>query len=217
MTSGLPLPTLLSQVLVALTIEFDNESEHLISHRTTRSGRAAPREAPWLVSQVMWSNVMQFVGEEGITVHDLHVRACTTRDLLNGLQRWGYVTLRPDPAGTRAVPGTPTPARARTKPSTAEFVVYPTPAGRRAQEVWRNLASEIEQRWRTRFGCNDVDALRELLGAVVAQLDVELPEYLPIVYPTNNGKAEIPRPASRAPDAAAEADVVSRLDLSALV
>ena len=90
MTPGLPLPTLLSQVLVAFTIEFDNESEHLISHRTTNSGRAAaPRGAPWLVLQVMWSNVMQFVGPEGITVHDLHVRARTTRDSLGGLQRWG--------------------------------------------------------------------------------------------------------------------------------
>ena len=32
----LPLPTLLSQPLVAYTIEFDNEAEHRMPHRTTR-------------------------------------------------------------------------------------------------------------------------------------------------------------------------------------
>jgi hypothetical protein len=51
----LPLPTLLSQVLVAFTIEFDNEFEHRMPHWTTNAGRAArPPGAPWLVSQVMW-------------------------------------------------------------------------------------------------------------------------------------------------------------------
>jgi hypothetical protein len=47
-----PLPTLLSQVLVAFTIELDNEFEHQMPHRTTiaRQGRG-----PWLVSLPMWS------------------------------------------------------------------------------------------------------------------------------------------------------------------
>jgi hypothetical protein len=54
-----PLPTLLSQALVAFTIEFDNESEHRIAHRTRR-GPAAGVRGPWLVSLATWANFMQW-------------------------------------------------------------------------------------------------------------------------------------------------------------
>lgn len=80
------MPTLLSHALVAFTIEFDNESEHRIAHWTTSSGRsAAPSGAPWLVSQVMWANVMQYLDDGGLRVHELHARARTTRVWLAGL------------------------------------------------------------------------------------------------------------------------------------
>lgn len=46
----LPLPALLSQVLVAFTIEADNELEHQLPHRTTRGPAAGSRRGPWLVS-----------------------------------------------------------------------------------------------------------------------------------------------------------------------
>jgi hypothetical protein len=50
----LPLSTLLSQVLVAFTIEFDNESERLMQHRTTNHGSTnGAGQGPWLVSMVM--------------------------------------------------------------------------------------------------------------------------------------------------------------------
>jgi methyltransferase (TIGR00027 family) len=55
-----PLPALLSQALVAFTIEFDNESERQIQHRTT-SGPAAGSRGPWLVSRAMWANFMRFI------------------------------------------------------------------------------------------------------------------------------------------------------------
>ncbi|HEY2130298.1 MAG TPA: SAM-dependent methyltransferase [Streptosporangiaceae bacterium] len=55
-----PLSALLSQALVAFTIEFDNESEHQIQHRTTR-GPAAGSRGPWLVSQAMWVNFIRFI------------------------------------------------------------------------------------------------------------------------------------------------------------
>ncbi|HLN42304.1 MAG TPA: hypothetical protein VK215_07605 [Acidimicrobiales bacterium] len=87
MAASLPLPTLLCAVLFAFTIEFDNESEHRMAHWTTRTGKAAaPSGAPWLVSQVMWSNVMRCVTEEGVSVRDLHARSRTTRDSLGGLR-----------------------------------------------------------------------------------------------------------------------------------
>ena len=49
-----PLPTLLSQALVAHTIELDNEAEHRLPHRTTRTGlRRCAAAGPWLVSFVV--------------------------------------------------------------------------------------------------------------------------------------------------------------------
>ncbi len=38
--ASVPLPTLLSQALVAHTIELDNEAEHRLPHRTTRQQRS---------------------------------------------------------------------------------------------------------------------------------------------------------------------------------
>lgn len=67
-----PLPTLLSQALVAFTIDFDNESEHRMPHRATRGGATAGSlHAPWLVSLAMWANCMRSVGEGGIAIGEL--------------------------------------------------------------------------------------------------------------------------------------------------
>jgi DNA-binding MarR family transcriptional regulator len=189
--SPLPLPGLLSQVLVAFTIEFDNEAEHRLAHWTTRTGRSAGRStgpggATWLVSQVMWANVLQYVDDDGVMVGDLAERARTSRLSLGGLKRWRYITLDPDS-------GTGRTGSAGIKVSD-ETVVRLTAAGRKAGEIWRPLAAEVEGRWRSRFGQEAVVALGESLAAVRDQFDpaVPLPRYLPIVYPTQNGKAEVP-------------------------
>ena len=59
--ASFPLPTLLSQALVAHTIELDNEAEHRLPHRTTRhEGPDAGRGGPWLVSFALWANVLQY-------------------------------------------------------------------------------------------------------------------------------------------------------------
>jgi DNA-binding MarR family transcriptional regulator len=180
MENTLPLPTLLSAALVAFTIEFDNEFEHLMVHRSTRmtSPKGAAR-GPWLVSQVMWANVMRYVDAAGVRVDELHARARTERDSLAGLRRWGYVTFDPPPAGSQKAPA-------------LDAVVRPTASGRKAQELWRPLAGAIEDRWRERFGMDRIYALRRSLCSLLGRMDVELPDYLPVVYPTQNGKAEIP-------------------------
>jgi hypothetical protein len=54
----LPLTTLLSQALVAYTIEFDNEFERQTPHRTTLLGQTGGG-GPWLVSMVMWFNCLR--------------------------------------------------------------------------------------------------------------------------------------------------------------
>ena len=50
-----------------------------------------------------------------------------------------------------------------------------------AQQVWRPLFGVIEKRWEARFGKDQIDKLRGSLSALVSQIDVELPEYLPVL------------------------------------
>jgi DNA-binding MarR family transcriptional regulator len=163
MDGRLPLPTLLSHALVTFTIEFDNEFEHQVPHRTTNHGSTTPSHpVPWLVSMVMWSNFMRFVDEEGIAVRDLQPRlrmpAKNMRIWLTRLAEWwGYLVVEPN--GT----------------------VVPTSGGRKAMEIWRMLDSLIEKRWRERFGQDTIDYLREALVTIVSQIDVALPDGLPIL------------------------------------
>ena len=163
------MPALLSQALVAFTIEFDNEFERQMPHRTTNQGpEAGSRQGPWLVSMAMWSNCMRFAGEEGVRVGDLQRLAGTTTNL-NGMVRWGYVVVEPDPDDTRP------------RPPRSSWLIRATPKGLQAREVWRPLFADIEKRWQTRFGKDEAGCLRESLWAVAGQVDVELPDCLPIL------------------------------------
>ena len=111
MSARLLLSTLLSQVLIAHTIELDNEFER----RLAESGESAR-----VTSVVMWSNFLRFVGE-GITVGDLSDAAGLpkTRVLSNlgGMERWRYVFVSSSAAsGARSAPAprpAPAPARRR--------------------------------------------------------------------------------------------------------
>jgi DNA-binding MarR family transcriptional regulator len=165
----LPLPTLLSHALVAFTIEFDNEFEHQMPHRTTKHGVTAKTSyAPWLGSLVLWSTCMQFVGEQGVSVREME-RLARTGTNLNGMQRWGYISIAPDPADKRP------------KPPRSDWIIRARPGGRKAQEVWRPLFGVIEKRWQERFGNSAIGELRESLGVLVRQMDVALPDCLPIL------------------------------------
>jgi hypothetical protein len=169
----LPLSALLAQALVAFTIECDNEAEHRVPHRTTRHSGSATGSArgTWLVSLVMWASGLRFVGEEPITVAELERRARVPTNL-DGLRRWGYVRFS-------AAPGSPPPP-ATGRPGRRTLIAV-TPAGRRAQGVWEPLPAEIEQRWRERFSETAVDALRRSLGTVVAAVEGDPPDCLPIL------------------------------------
>ena len=182
--TALTLSALLSQALVAFTIEFDNEAERQMRHRTTRHGLAKQARAeqdsaghvsteellraPWLVSLVMWSNCMQFIGESGLTVAELELRA-RTKTNWNGMERWGYISVKPNPADSRK------------KPPLSAWVVHATPAGRKAQGIWAPLFGVIEKRWRERFGDADIAQLRELLWALIEKTGLDLPDCLPIL------------------------------------
>jgi DNA-binding MarR family transcriptional regulator len=144
--------------LVAFTIECDNEFERQMPHRTSNYGSTAGRGTPWPVSMAMWWTCMRFVGEDGITVTEL-ARCARTGTNLPGMLRWGYISVEPDPAD------------ARPRPPRSDWVIYATPAGRKAQEVWRPLTGVIEARWAARFGTDEIANLRESLQAIAAQLD----------------------------------------------
>ena len=164
------LSALLSQALVAFTIECDNEAEHRLPHRTTNFGAGSQGDGAWLVSLAMWENCLRFVADEPITVGELQQLARTGTNL-DGMRRWGYVTI--DGTSKKV-------HKARPGPDT---VLRATARGLRARQVWLPLPGLIEERWRERFGVGQVGPLRDSLVELVDQLDPGLPDYLPILGP----------------------------------
>ena len=134
MTAGpsLPLPTLLSQVLVAFTIECNREFERRMPHRMPATPPEEHGYGPRLTSFAMWSNFMRFVGDAGVPLRELEGPAWMTN--LAGLQRSRYITLAPDPSDARAEP----PRR--------DWLTRATPAGRRARKIWQDLPGTVERR-----------------------------------------------------------------------
>ncbi len=197
-----PWPVLLSQLLVAFTIELDNEFEHQFPHRTTR-GPAAGSRGPWLVSLAMWSNLMRFIPPGGVCVADLPdltgmTREATESQLTRMSKWWGYLTVEPDPADRRP------------RPPRRDWIAAPTPAGRQAQRIWRPLGGVIEQRWQDRFGAAAVGRLTGALRALGRQLDPGLPHYLPV-----GGTAAL-RPAGPRPAEPASRDLPALLSQALL-
>ena len=170
--SNTPLSTLLSQALIAYTIELDNEFEH----RFVQAGGRAR-----VVSLVMWSNFLRFVGD-GITVGELPGAAGLPKSrmlsTLGGMERWGYITVD---AGTSAKRDGFGSARGLK----SNWVVRQTANGRKAEAIWSTLFHDIDTRWAERFGADEIDALESSLRAIVEGKGVELPEYLPIVGGAN--------------------------------
>ena len=166
--AALPLSALLSQALVAFTVEADNETEHRLPHRTSNWGRepGSPPGAPWLTSLVMYANCLRQLPDAGITLAELHARARTGTNL-DGMRRWRYVTYSPDPG-----PGK------RPRPDT---LIRPTAWGIEARDTWRAVTPDVESRWRDRLGAAQFTALRAALTGLAAHLDPALPDCLPIL------------------------------------
>jgi DNA-binding MarR family transcriptional regulator len=162
MLSEMPLSEMLSQLLVAYTIEFDNEFERFMPHRTafgdggpeqfvSQSGE--PLKRPGLTSIAMWSNFMRYVPPEGIPLDRLAGMPANRA----GLERWGYIFVSP------------------------ERLIKPTRAGRFAQAGWRQLDGVVDQRWAERFGADVIADLTESLREIAGQVGAGMPRYLPMV------------------------------------
>ena len=149
MRPSVPLPTLMSWAWCALAIEIDNEFERAMAE--------ADRRPRFGVSLVMWTNFRRFVRPSGISVEHLTERAMVAnsvgRSTLGGLERWGYVTFGPTPAGARR------DGFGSGRGIRSDMVVRCTRLGRHAQATWPDVARTVEERWRARFGAERVDAL----------------------------------------------------------
>ncbi len=166
MARRLPLPTLLSFALMAFTIEFDNEAEHRLPHRTSDFGGSASEA--WLVSLAMYFNCLQFVAEPGITMRALE-REARTQPNWDGMRRWGYIFFAPDPNDVRP------------RPPESEWLVRTTAKGQIAREAMREVLPEIELRWRDRFGADTLATLRRSLIAMLRTIPGGLPDCMPIL------------------------------------
>jgi hypothetical protein len=169
--AALPLSTPFSQVVIAFTIELDNEFER----RLRKAGGGAR-----VTSLTMWSNLLRFVGD-GITVRELVAAVGLPRasvlSRVGGIERWGYVSVGAS-TGKREGYGSARGVK-------DDWVVQLTTAGRRAAGLWPVLPGEIEARWRERFGPAEIDELVRALRSVDERIDTPLPEYLPVVSSTH--------------------------------
>lgn len=158
-SSSIPLSTLLSQALVAYTIEVDNEWERRLLD--------SKRPRIFLLSLVMWANYLRLIPPDGVQAARLEELAQHKVDL-NGLTRWRYVTVEP-PEGTPKAPR-------------REFVVRLTDDGVFACDLWGPLPDLIERRWQERFGTKESADLADALRSLIERFDDRpTPLYLPDV------------------------------------
>jgi len=173
-----PLSALLSQVLVAYTVEFDNEFERSM-------GEAGYPGAT--LSITVWYGLMRFLSEGAVRVADLEARAVAAMQPVNFqlgcLERWRFVTLQPYAADFRPIRRV-MHHRARRELRDGwgsgrgirnEWIVRATPKGQKAIAIWPGLFGEIERRWQDRFGPQVISGLREALVGIVQQLNSSLP------------------------------------------
>jgi methyltransferase (TIGR00027 family) len=188
----LSVSALLSQALVALTIEIDNEAEHRVPHRTTNLGG----QGAWLTSLAMFENCLRFVADQPITVGELETLARTGTNL-DGMRRWGYIT----------IDGTSKKIH-KTRPG-PDAVLQATARGLRARETWLLVPGLVEQRWRERYGAETIGRLRRSLEDIA---DPGLPDTLPILGQALFSRGPDPSlpPRPQAPD-------ITALPLSALL
>ncbi len=198
-----PLSALLSQVLVAFTLELDDEFEK----QMRQSGYAGAS-----LSVVIWSTLMRFLAGASPSVRDLAAQSLSSEKRLKFelgcLERWSFITLEADPADDRPIAVRSHRLAGRLlrdgwgsgRGIRSGWIVRPTAKGRRAIEIWRPLFDEIENRWLARFGSNEIGTLRLTLEDIAAQLDVDLPHGIPgqgemdVTYKTRTIPDTVPLP-----------------------
>jgi DNA-binding MarR family transcriptional regulator len=180
-----PLSALLSQILVAFTVELDNQFERLMNEAGHTGGR---------LSLVVWSNLIRFVLDDSITIRELAAQSLAEQTAikfqLGCLERWGFVVLNeraktggiPEARGRHEAVGGLRDGWGSGRGLSGNWTVRLTAKGAKAKEIWPPLFDAIEERWRQRFGDDEIKDLRDALQAIVAQIDIELPHGLMNVW-----------------------------------
>jgi DNA-binding MarR family transcriptional regulator len=198
----LPLATLLSQAVVAYTIEFDDELEQRLPHITSVGGAGGfGPDRPWLVSRVMLTNFLRHIGDDegGTPVREVQALACVSpaivKSRLHHLEWWQHLVVD-------------------------KRVVRLTPGGARARDELKPITAAVGKRWRSRFGKDVVDGLTSSLRSIVSSVEggAVLPDSMPVVDYGNGMLAAVVLPE---PDVealvAARRTPVAKLDVSALL
>lgn len=172
-----PLSALLSQVLVAYTVEVDNHFELAMS----RAGFPGAR-----LSLVVWTNLIRFVPEGGTSVRNLQVASLSSQELLKFqlgcLERWGFIYFQQEGIGES--PQFPAAHEARRdgwgsgRGIKTAWVVHLAKRGRLAAGFWPKVGLDVDKRWRQRFA-SDYSDLYEALQEIERRREVELPLGLP--------------------------------------
>jgi DNA-binding MarR family transcriptional regulator len=173
-----PISALLSQVLVAFTVELDNEFELRMQRLGFPGGR---------LSLAVWLNLLRFVGDSPISVADLAKQSLfeqtEIKSVLGCLERWRFVWLDAPETDKNATPISQEMTRRGLREDWgsgrsihSRTTVQLTPMGIHAREVWEPLPKAIEDRWRKRFGDEEANDLRESLECIQNQFALELPQ-----------------------------------------
>ena len=190
----LPITSLLSQVLIALTIETDNEFEAARPALHERPRRPWPWPGVWLARTRRTPTSCASSATTASSCDELAAKAGyppPVHPCYHGMRRWGYVTYTPDIAGS-------TP-----KKQDADAIVRCTPdgQGRRATRG-RRVVDEMATRWAER----GLDSLQAALIPIVDDIERPLPEFMPSVswdrrqpelLATVEPSGDRPRPARR--------------------
>jgi hypothetical protein len=158
-----PLSALLSQILVAYTLETDCEFERRMLETQSRGAS---------LSLVLWLNVLRFLADGPVSVRTLAslvlAAEAQVEHQLACLERWGFILLQ---SGKRAGFGGGRGIR-------GDWSVRLTASGEMAIKIWPELIPEIDARWSKRFG-DDATQLRGALESIEHRIDLELPQGLP--------------------------------------
>jgi hypothetical protein len=157
-----PLTTLLSWVWITHAIEVDNAFEAASSKRAGRAVR---------ISLPMWTNGLRCISDDGITVDELRAHAGAACNI-GGLERWGWISVG-DAGGQRRE------GYGSHRGVKGDTILRPTRAGAYARRLWPRSLSDVEDRWRARFGVDVIEALRQALLPLAPTMPWAPPETHP--------------------------------------
>ena len=163
MVGRLPLPTLLSHVLVNVSptrgwYRFTSPCVSASLPPTAGLRNEFERESDF--SLAISANIVRVLDETGVRVRDLPLLTGVSKEAIGMamgvLRKKRVAVVEAERSGSR------------TK------VARLTPKGREAQDAYRQLLGIIEERWQARFGEETISTLREALGRLVGEPTAQL-------------------------------------------